>query len=278
MDTKRFCLLRGLILLSILLACAIEAWAAEAPLAVEIRRVSKETGDCPEKGCINVQISYPEIQSAPSPAVKETILTDVKEALSLPEGSGQKSASLETAVEGEADSYLEEFRRYRGTFPKLDRNWFVKRTITIHSNLPSLLSLDVETQEYLGSAHPNSSRQFLNYDPQSGRRLALSDVLVPGFEERLNSIAEQKFRKVRGLPASQSLRAAGFTFKGDRFGITENVGFGEKGLVFYYNAYEVAPYALGSTEVFVAYSEISDLLQKNIAPLAKAEEVQVSPS
>lgn len=47
----------------------------------------------------------------------------------------------------------------------------------------------------------------------------------------------------------------------DAFALTENFWIGPKGLTFYYNPYEIAPWALGTTELLLTYREIRDLIK-----------------
>jgi hypothetical protein len=62
------------------------------------------------------------------------------------------------------------------------------------------------------------------------------------------------------LPTSQSLADAGFfsdTIKpADNFYITRD------GIGFYYNQYDIAPYASGAFDIFIPFSELNDVLIK----------------
>jgi hypothetical protein len=79
----------------------------------------------------------------------------------------------------------------------------------------------------------------------------------------LNNVAEKIFCKVKELKPEDNLEEAGFWFKGNKFSFNENFGIRNEGLVFYFNSYEIAPYAMGPTEIMIPYSEIKNLVKQD---------------
>lgn len=72
-------------------------------------------------------------------------------------------------------------------------------------------------------------------------------------------IAEMAFRQLKkipeGTPTSQEW------FWSGQFYLTDNFAFTEQGLLFYYNQYEIAPYAAGATELLISYDLIRQILK-----------------
>jgi hypothetical protein len=83
----------------------------------------------------------------------------------------------------------------------------------------------------------------------------------PGMRAVLDSIGERAFRAARAIPEGQNLKDAMFTFEGDRFQLTDNVGFGAAGMTVEFNPYEVAPYTAGPTSFTLPWSEVRPLLE-----------------
>jgi hypothetical protein len=77
----------------------------------------------------------------------------------------------------------------------------------------------------------------------------------------LTKIAEQIFRKVKEIPDTASLNENYFEFPDDTFQLNKNYGFKKEGIVFYYNNYEIAPYAAGPTDVVIAYEHLKEWLK-----------------
>ena len=89
----------------------------------------------------------------------------------------------------------------------------------------------------------------------------LNDILSPGYEKVLNFLAEKDFRKIRELKPGESLEAAGFWFKDGKFKLTDNFVIQKDGLKFLFNDYEIGPHVLGSTEIFVPYSDLKQIIK-----------------
>ena len=114
---------------------------------------------------------------------------------------------------------------------------------------------------YTGGAHPNSSLIYVNYDIFSRKIIKLSDLINPIMMARLTYTASTIFRKQEGLSPTESLE--NFFFENQKFSLNTNFLITKKGLLFYYNPYEIRSYAEGPMELLVPYSAISTLLKIN---------------
>jgi hypothetical protein len=121
-------------------------------------------------------------------------------------------------------------------------------------------TVGLEFPEFTGGAHPNSLLIYTTVDLRSGRTLALTDIVDEGEEETLTMLAESLFRKIRMLGREVDLEEAGYWFADGKFQLNQNFAFRRDGLVFYFNAYETAPYAAGPTELLIPYDSLQGLL------------------
>lgn len=133
----------------------------------------------------------------------------------------------------------------------------------IRHNDNHLLCLEYATNEFQGGMHGIYQSTYYNFNLQTGTQLTLEELFNKGFEEALTQKAEQIFRNNFGIKTNQSLGEFGFTFPGNAFKLNRNFYITKKGIGFFYNVYEIAPYAVGALEVFIPYSEISPLIKKN---------------
>ena len=78
---------------------------------------------------------------------------------------------------------------------------------------------------------------------------------------RLTYMASTIFRKQEGLSPTQSLE--NYFFENQKFSLNTNFLITKKGLLFYYNSYEIRSYAEGPMELLVPYTAISGLLKIN---------------
>lgn len=130
-----------------------------------------------------------------------------------------------------------------------------------------LLCLSAYFSVYLAGAHPNSGIEYFNFDLKTGKNVTLADVLIPNYKTKLLPIAEKLFRIQNGI-GNQSFEEAGYFQMGDsngKFVLAEEVSFQPDGLLFTYQQYEIAAYALGMSTVKVPYSVIKELIKKESA-------------
>lgn len=127
---------------------------------------------------------------------------------------------------------------------------------------PQVLTIRMETYANTGGAHPNTFSSYYSFDRSTGRRLLLSDILTD--TTSLAPIVERIFRQKQGIPEEQSLEEEGYFVETGQFVLPEHVGVGRKGLIFYYNPYEIAAYAQGPIEIIVPYREIKDFLKEGV--------------
>ena len=91
--------------------------------------------------------------------------------------------------------------------------------------------------------------------------MSLDDIFIEGYEQNLNEIAEQEFRKMKELKENEDLDEAGFWFDDNKFNINNNFALSEGGLTFYYNNYEITAYAYGPTELIIPLVKVSQLIK-----------------
>ena len=143
------------------------------------------------------------------------------------------------------------------------RSWSQDITVRVEPQFAGTqtLSLSLFSDSYTGGAHPNSSLIYVNYDVFSRKVIKLSDLINPAMMARLTYIASTIFRKQEGLSPTESLE--NYFFENQKFSLNANFLITKKGLLFYYNPYEIRPYAFGPMELLVPYTAISSLLKIN---------------
>jgi hypothetical protein len=86
----------------------------------------------------------------------------------------------------------------------------------------------------------------------------LDNFFKPGYNDVLTNLGNKIFRQARQLADTASLSDNYFEFPEDKFQLNKNYGFKKEGIVFFYNSYEIAPYAAGPTEVVIPYEELKE--------------------
>jgi hypothetical protein len=219
---------------------------------------SHGTPDDPITCCATVFIEYPEITNAPSDTARDSLNAAI---------SGQLLSTYEadssiTEVAQIAERFIEEFSELLSETASASLpEWETRHDVSVMLNDYGVLTLEFFWQAYTGGAHPNSTTHFVNYDIAAGQQLTLQDILIDDYEVSLTDRATDIFREARGLSDDISLTEAGFWFEDGLFSLTDNFAIGLEGLTFYYNPYDIAPYAMGPTEFTLPYELITDLIR-----------------
>ncbi|MCB1054950.1 MAG: DUF3298 and DUF4163 domain-containing protein [Acidobacteria bacterium] len=261
----------GLAMAVLLAACSGPAAPPEAPapavpeLRWHERNVERSEGDCDTSGgrCCTVNYRFPEIDEAPGEALRRELEGTI-DAMILGGDDGERMGETPEAA---ADAFVEAFRDVLQEAPQVPGGWADERVVEIVHLDPTWVSLRFSHYEFTGGAHPNTFVQLRTLRLSDGVAPSLDDLLVPGGRSRLDGVAEGRFREVRGLSADEDLEAAGFTFfEGDRFALNDNFAVVDDGLLFHYNPYEIAPYVMGPTELFLSWQDLAGIVRPDVHP------------
>lgn len=158
------------------------------------------------------------------------------------------AATFGVEAEGSLQGYLRQFRKQAKEFP-LTR----EVSCSLTCNEKNLISIQVNESGYdAGAAHGYYGFFMLHFNRNSGHRYQLADLIPEAYHPALNRIAERLFLEQNG--------EEGWFFQRGEFTVNENFDIAHNGIRFYYNIYEVGPYATGASEVFIPYREIAYLV------------------
>lgn len=205
-----------------------------------------------------INIRYPSLSEVPlKDSVQKAILDGII-------GSDSISKTLEdyanSFIADYASFYKEEFSNH---FP-----WEMNIDVAVATNTENYFCIVANEYEYMGGAHPNGYVIYSNFDRATGSLVGLGSIFENDTKEKLTSIAEKLFRTQQNIDDSTTLADAGyFTLveEGEegKFFLNQNFLIEKNGIRFYYNKYEMAPYAAGPSEVFIPWQDIMHLVKKN---------------
>lgn len=215
-------------------------------------------GDCngSDSPCAVFELEYPEFDAIENNPMIESINVRIK---GLIHGAGETDSEYSNdevykIFESDYKNVLTEFTDY---FVR----WSLERKIRVVKNDGKILSYEFNEYSFLGGAHPNYATVYYNYDFELKKELTLNDILIPGSEIEFTELAEKKFRLKRNIGAAKDLAEAGFWFDENVFTLNDNYCLTDSSLNFFYNSYEIGPYALGTTEIVLPYEEIKSYLK-----------------
>ena len=142
-------------------------------------------------------------------------------------------------------------------------NWEMSGNSSISMNRKGFLTYRVDNYAFTGGAHGMGITRFLVFDTKAQQALSLGDIFAEGYEEELGHILEEEYRLMLFLDENESLVDAGL-FEENIFP-TGNFRLSGNGLSFFYNPYELAPYAMGSIVIDLHHTKFNHLLKEDAA-------------
>lgn len=122
-----------------------------------------------------------------------------------------------------------------------------------------LLVYHIYYHEYTGGAHGNYMSTFLNLDLKTLTPIHLRDLFVEDYKDPLTQLLWQQLIEENHVSTRQEIEDLGYGSTGE-LEPTENFYLTPKGITFYYNIYEIAPYVMGPTQITLPYESIQHLL------------------
>ncbi len=248
----------GLLLAIAFFSCENKKETKETPISFEMKTFRVESkGGCNADTlqCAYFEVNYPEFSGLDSGVIR--ILRqkmDAAVSLGNPESQGQSMKQI-------GETFIQDYDDFKSEIPEAFGGWHYTAKVNVEVLTDSLLSLSVNDEYYTGGAHGGSGVYFININPKTGIEFTLDDFLKPGYDDALTALGNRAFRQTRQLADTASLSENYFEFPEDKFQLNKNYGFKKEGIVFFYNSYEIAPYAAGPTEIVIPYEDMKDWIK-----------------
>jgi hypothetical protein len=248
----------GFLICVVIFSCSTKKEETKTPVSFETKIFRVESkGGCTSDTlqCAYFQVTYPQFTGIDSPVVK-IITRKVDAAVSMghPESQGRSMKEI-------GEIFIQDYDDFKSEIPDAFGGWHYTAEVKVEVLTDTLLSLSINDEYYTGGAHGGSGVYFINVNPKTGAEFTLDSLLKPNYEDALTELGNKFFRQTRQLADTASLSENYFEFPEDQFTLNKNYGFRKDGIVFFYNNYEIAPYAAGPTEVLIPYDELKEWLK-----------------
>ncbi|MBN1633391.1 MAG: DUF3298 domain-containing protein [Ignavibacteria bacterium] len=211
--------------------------------------------DPQNENCTYIQIKYSLISQGQHQEIINSTITDNIISVGDP---GKKSAEKLT-IEEVADKFINEYENFLNNNKDYDLGWMTEIQGKPEFSNTKIICYSISNVYFLGGAHPNSNLTYLNFERKNGKLIYIPDIFSPGFEDKLNAAINSEFRKSKNLTPEDNLIDKAGLFHNE-ISYNNNFAVLREGIRFYYNPYEIAPYAAGTFEVTVPYELIEDII------------------
>jgi hypothetical protein len=135
--------------------------------------------------------------------------------------------------------------------------WSFRAEVTVALASDSLITLALRADAFTGGAHPIALTRFQTLRRATGDPLPRWELWRDS--TTVAAVVERFFRRARGLAPDADLAAAGFDVAAG-FRLPAQLAVTRDGLRAQYDAFDIAPYALGPTEVLVPLDSVRAFL------------------
>ncbi len=164
---------------------------------------------------------------------------------------GDPDAVTSKSVEESITNFNKEYQKFKADFPESPMVWEAQIDGEVSYQSESVISIAITNYKNTGGAHGILIITFLNFDALTGDIISNKKLFsnFSAFEE----LAKTYFYKEIADKKENY-------FEPDNFTLPANIGLDDDGLILLYNAYEIAPYSTGLTEIHISFSELDALL------------------
>lgn len=240
--------------------------AKSAPLSFKSQTLTRQSDNCSGDTCAHLSIETVLAEGGTTP-LRDSLNQYVQHYLLRQQLTNNPDADLTPkgdAVDVLANYFMQAHKQSMkedlGPVPGL--GWELKITMKPIYQTPNIVSLRLNSMGYTGGAHGYDVTTLQSFD-STGHAIRLKEMVTDTV--KLRNVIEQEFRQVRQL-GKESLESQGIYSQGQGLPFPQNAALTEKGLLLYYNAYEVNAYAFGPTELLLPFSQLQNFIKPTYLP------------
>jgi hypothetical protein len=209
--------------------------------------------DPSDTSCTHISFSYPQFSDA-TPAFSDSMDHLVIATFSDP----SRKISTPDSVQ---QVFIKDYTSFVKSYPDRIHPWLVEKAITVFQQNPQWVTLQTHEFAFAGGAHPNEKKYYQLLDRNNGKKLLLNHFFDSAAIYKLYALGEPLFCEQHHIRPDQGFDQAGFWFPDNHFRLNNNFYIHEDGITFYFNTYEVAPYAIGPTTITIPANKIMPLMK-----------------
>ncbi len=199
-----------------------------------------------------VEIEYPiaEGNSEAAKTINNTISSYIVNSLNFEEGS-----VADVDVSAAVSKFDQEYTLFKRDFPESAAAWEASIEGEVLYTSPLITTISISSYLYTGGAHGNDYIKLFNFNNANGALLTPEEVL--NLNSDFMKLAQSYFEN-EVMKKDENIKDY---FFGENFKLPENMGLNERGMIMFYNKYEIASYAQGYTEFLIPFKELEPYLK-----------------
>ena len=224
-------------------------------LVFEDESFQKKTSLPCAENCPSISVKIPVANGVPivADSINKKVFSVMKEIIYF----GEKPYTAKD-YNGLLTSFINSYEKLQKDFPSDKFGWEADVKASVVYQSENILNIEINHYTYTGGAHGYQGLRSLLFNPATGKTITNNQLF--NNREAFKAFAEKKFRAKYKIAAVKSINSTGLMFEKEKFQLPQNIFFTDKGLLLYYNSYEVASYADGTKELLFPYTEVNEYL------------------
>ena len=191
------------------------------------------------------------------------------------------SATPKNAMDNYIQKYITDYKELESDFitevevtgkKPSQESWYAYYEMSSNEilyNKCDLISYMVSVEYYTGGAHGGHGYNNHVLSLKTGKEINEIDIFIDDYQDPLAQIIVNTIASDNNVTNPEELENIGY-FNTNEIYPNDNFYIDEKGITYTFNVYEIAPYSLGKTDVFLPFEKIRHLLRENspVSPIA----------
>lgn len=233
---------------------------AQTAKPVKVKTESYTAKKCVrENACIEMAFEWPVLSGGNAQAVKA--INDSLRAVVYFAAEADPMLPLPLALDSAAAASFAMLQEQLASVEGFETGYFNELGSKIWLNNGRYFSVSMGNFSYAGGAHPNTYTFLSTFDLKTGKTLPLTAIIRD--TAALRPLLEKAFvaeKMEDGEPAPKLTELLFDEFK--QLPMPANYALMPEGVSFFYNSYEVAPYAVGPTNIDLTWAQLGKLANR----------------
>lgn len=173
---------------------------------------------------------------------------------------GNKNLPFEVALDSAGILFIDQYVQLTTEVPDYKQGMENQLTSNVLLNNAKVMTVRLDYYSS-GGAHPNTASAVMSFDLQNGgRELRATDLLKD--TAAVLPLLENAYKKAKELKETDDIGQLLLT-ENKKLPLPANVGVVPEGILFAYIDYEVAPHAVGPTDIVLTWKQLGPLTDKS---------------
>ncbi|MBN8677184.1 MAG: DUF3298 and DUF4163 domain-containing protein [Chitinophagales bacterium] len=242
-------------------ACGTKQQAPEQKSSLKVESSLYTKTSCVDEAkasCATFKVSYP-IFSSGDTALTKALNQSLQEfVISAVGGNGQLPFAV--ALDSASKQFFDLFQADIKERPEMALEYTTQIQDTIPFLNQKVATVQMDGYSYTGGAHGNPFTMLVSYDlSKSAKPLEITDLISD--TTAVKPILEKAYKVSKGLKETDPLTDVVYP-EITQIPLPAQIAVVSNGVVFFYNAYEIAPYAVGASAVLLTWEQLGALADK----------------